>query len=128
MDEATARMFEPFFTTKPIGKGTGLGLAMVYGAVEAHAGAIDVDSDAGMGTTVDIYLPTTEATPPPPRRADSPVTRTRGVVLIVDDEATMRAGAAASSSIGLGAWPSDGEEAVVLFDSAVWSCSSCATW
>ncbi|MBA3500805.1 MAG: response regulator [Myxococcota bacterium] len=119
MDEATRkRMFEPFFTTKPVGKGTGLGLAMVYGAVEAHAGGIDVVSAAGKGTTVDIYLPTTEATPQPARRTDTSITRTKGVVLIVDDEATMRAGAARIiEHLGLTAVAaSDGEEAVALFE------------
>lgn len=119
MDETTRkRMFEPFFTTKPIGKGTGLGLAMVYGAIEAHAGAIEVDSVVKKGTTITIYLPTTEATPLPMRRADSSAVRPKGLVLIVDDEATMRAGAARIvEQLGLTAVSaSDGEEALAVFD------------
>jgi signal transduction histidine kinase len=55
--EAQKRVFEPFFTTKPSGKGTGLGLSIVYGAIKSHAGAIDLTSEPGRGTTITVRLP-----------------------------------------------------------------------
>ena len=119
MDEATRkRMFEPFFTTKPVGKGTGLGLAMVYGAVDAHAGAIEVISAPGKGTAIHVYLPLTDAEPEPRPRSDSQRGPRRGLVLIVDDEAMMRAGAARIvEHLGLTtASASDGAEALSVYD------------
>jgi CheY-like chemotaxis protein len=92
MDEATlARIFEPFFTTKEVGKGTGLGLALVYGIVTDSAGAIDVASTPGRGSTFTIYLPRVEA---PAALAEdpaaAPVARGSGErILVVDDEAAL---------------------------------------
>ncbi len=118
MDEATKkRMFEPFFTTKPIGKGTGLGLAMVYGAIEAHDGAIEVRSAPGEGTTVNIYLPITEELPQLAQRAAGQASVRRGHVLIVDDDATMRE-ATARIAEGIGLTPlvaSNGKEALAVW-------------
>jgi CheY-like chemotaxis protein len=119
MDEATKkRMFEPFFTTKPIGKGTGLGLAMVYGAIEAHDGAIDVRSAPGEGTTVNVFLPTTEELPQLAHRAQGQPSVRRGHVLIVDDDPTMREAASRiTESIGLTPLrAANGKEALALWE------------
>ncbi|HEX2661153.1 MAG TPA: PAS domain S-box protein [Polyangia bacterium] len=93
MDEETQRhLFEPFFTTKEEGRGTGLGLAAVYGTVKSHRGTISVASTVGFGTSVRICLPVTHlaesdlATPVPVRSAPVPPLN----VLLVDDEALVR--------------------------------------
>jgi nitrogen-specific signal transduction histidine kinase/CheY-like chemotaxis protein len=93
MDEATlARIFEPFFTTKPKGKGTGLGLAMVYGAVQQSDGAIDVASAVGAGTSFTVHLPRVAAPSPVAAEESEPVPRGRGErVLVVEDEPQVRA-------------------------------------
>lgn len=100
-DEVKAKIFEPFFTTKEQGKGTGLGLATVYGIVQQTGGHLDVQSELGKGTTFRITLPVADpsklpvdvelskpAAPPEPRKpADL---AGQGTILFVEDEASVR--------------------------------------
>lgn len=91
MDSATrARIFEPFFTTKPKGRGTGLGLATVYGIVTQALGRIEVTSHPGRGTTFDIYLPV--AAGEPAAVESHPPVAPFGVetILVIEDDAALR--------------------------------------
>jgi PAS domain S-box-containing protein len=86
------RIFEPFFTTKPLGKGTGLGLATVFGIVQQHRGWIEVVSAVGRGTTFTVFLPTCEPAPLEPTVSE-PAPVIRGgceTLLLVEDEPAVR--------------------------------------
>jgi two-component system cell cycle sensor histidine kinase/response regulator CckA len=89
MDESTkGRIFEPFFTTKPQGKGTGLGLAVVYGVVNGHQGFVDVESARGKGTAISLYFPVQPVEEPvaPSKSTSEPVRGSGQTVLLVEDE------------------------------------------
>jgi two-component system cell cycle sensor histidine kinase/response regulator CckA len=92
MDPATVdRLFEPFFSTKELGKGTGLGLATVYGIVKQHAGFLNVYSEVGQGTTFRVYFPssTGRASQPKPDIATISVTGSE-TILVAEDHAGIR--------------------------------------
>lgn len=95
MDEKTAeRIFEPFYTTRPMGEGTGLGLASVFGIIKKHGGIITLETGLGRGTTFFIYLPAARILqkPEPPDELAAPASATDGLprgsgtILVVDDE------------------------------------------
>lgn len=94
MDDYTlSRIFEPFFTTKELGKGTGLGLATVYGIVKQHEGWIEVHSEVGKGTSFNVFLPSCAEALEDPTPISSPTDCARGgseTILVVEDEPVLR--------------------------------------
>jgi PAS domain S-box-containing protein len=91
MDEhVRAHLFEPFFTTKKMGEGSGMGLAAVYGTVQSHRGAVEVESAVGKGTTFTLYLPLVAPEQPAVEPAPASTRPRHARVLVVDDESDVR--------------------------------------
>jgi two-component system cell cycle sensor histidine kinase/response regulator CckA len=87
MDAGTLKkIFDPFFTTREMGRGTGLGLAMVYGIIKNHDGLITVQSSVGRGTTFSVYLPASEKAVQQEPHLDEKILRGSETILLVDDE------------------------------------------
>ncbi len=138
MDQAVLnRIFEPFFTTKEIGKGTGLGLATVYGIVQQHEGWIEVASTAGKGSSFAVYLPAL-STPPESREAKPTPETLRGgteSILLVEDDRALRQAAtlclrkfgyavfeAAQGPEAMEQWAKNGPNIDLLFTDMVMPC------
>ncbi|CAO3410214.1 response regulator [Azospirillum largimobile] len=117
--EVLERAFEPFFTTKEVGKGTGLGLAMIHGFVKQSGGLIDIDSSPGVGTTFRLYLPraavdAAHGAVPDDDGADEAFAGRGETVLVVDDDADVRAVAVqAVGALGYRVLEADGAEAAL---------------
>ncbi|MDX8410224.1 MAG: response regulator, partial [Mariprofundales bacterium] len=113
------KIFEPYFTTKEVGKGSGLGLAMLYGAVQTHQGAVEVESKVGAGTRFHIYLPIDQSEEDAPIQQQSSVVETdcKGVILLADDNRDVRETMAqVLEELGLDVMEAaDGQQAVDLF-------------
>jgi CheY-like chemotaxis protein len=90
--ETRARIFEPFFTTKDVGKGTGLGLATVYGIIKQSNGQIEVESEPGKGASFRVSLPRVEQEAVAPRKATMTETHKHGTgtILLAEDEPLLR--------------------------------------
>ena len=116
--ETLEHIFEPFFTTKGMGRGTGLGLAMVYGIVKNHHGYITCYSEIGHGTTFKIYFPTIEEAPEVPRDREErlPEGGTETILLVDDEESVRQLGKEMLETVGYCVLvASDGEKAMRLY-------------
>ena len=116
--ETQKHIFEPFYTTKEQGKGTGLGLAAVYGTICTHKGAIAVYSEPGQGTIFRIFLPLSDSIfVPATKRAVAPL-QGSGYILVIDDEEVIRTSAKITlEDMGYEvALASDGEKGVAAFE------------
>ncbi len=119
MDEDTQqRIFDPFFTTKEMGRGTGLGLASVYGIVKNHGGFIKVFSTKGQGTQFKIYLPASGKAVPDKKKVNEKFVQGRETILLVDDEEMiLDVGRRMLKRLGYQIFIArDGQEAIEIFE------------
>ena len=121
MDQSTIEhIFEPFFTTKEIGRGTGLGLASVYGAVQNHNGHIQVSSRAGLGSAFLLLFPATDNAVPKPKAIPPvaiPSTQERNVLIVDDEPPILEYIGEMAQSLGFSAiLARGGQEAVEIFE------------
>lgn len=120
MDENTKRrIFEPFFTTKEVGRGTGLGLSVVFGVVQEHQGYLDVESEVGIGSTFKIWLPVPEGIVPGAgmsgQRTDEAPGGTETILVVEDEELMLDLVASVLEQKGYKVWLArDGEEALKI--------------
>jgi two-component system, cell cycle sensor histidine kinase and response regulator CckA len=89
-DDTKAKIFDPFFTTKGVGKGTGLGLATVYGIVKQHKGCVEVLGEPGEGTTFNIYFPTAAERVAEEEKAPVEIRAGKGTILVAEDDEGVR--------------------------------------
>ncbi len=116
--DTVEQIFEPFFTTKEMGKGTGLGLATVYGIVKQHGGFIDVDSTFGKGTTFRVYLPASGGTPDARegQPLEAPTKGSETILLAEDHEGVRQSAQEMLETLGYTVIiAADGVEAVEIF-------------
>ncbi len=119
MDDTTQkRIFEPFFTTKEMGRGSGLGLASVYGVIKNHGGIIEVSSQKGQGTTFTIHLPVTEKSSDREKEAPVSPQKGSGTILVVDDqEMLLETSSAMLRMLGYNVLTADsGQKAIDLYE------------
>jgi len=117
MDEETiAHIFDPFFTTGSMGRGTGLGLASVYGIVTGHGGYIHVQSEKGGGATFRIYLPAARREDGPPEKEPESGHKTETILLVEDEEVVRSVNRDMLLSMGFDVWAAaGGREAVEIY-------------
>jgi signal transduction histidine kinase/HAMP domain-containing protein len=119
--EVLDRVFEPFFTTKDVGKGTGLGLSMVYGFVRQSGGYVTIESTAGVGTTVALYLPKVRQEPAAGTEVDQSKNTPRGserILVVEDNEDLLEVTSAMLTNFGYRALCArNGTEAIQILDS-----------
>ena len=117
-EETMGRIFDPFFTTKSLAKGSGLGLASVYGIIKSHGGYIEVDSRKGKGTAFHIYLPAVKRVEGEKKKQKGDIIMGNETVLLVDDEdLVMEAGELMLKSLGYDVLlAKNGREALDIFE------------